>query len=254
MASWDPVDVVHVFASGAIENLCFDRRLACAIVDDDVELVLQMLEQTSRTRYCLNALGREGYNVLHFASRRGIVEIVAALLDRGADINAPDEFGATPLVSAIACYRDGVARLLIERGADVNPPRTSIPPLLQAARFSDELVTAILRAKVDVNQRDMHDATALHWAVRDGAALRANMPWWRIISTLVESRADVNAVDMCGLSPLARALLTPHAPSAELLVSLGADLSPLKVRLEHLSGRAAVVVVVVLLTYEIYNV
>ena len=51
------------------------------------------------------------------AARRGHVEIVRALLDSGAAVNAQDRKGDTPLARAINCRKSGVAQLLRERGA-----------------------------------------------------------------------------------------------------------------------------------------
>jgi hemoglobin len=54
---------------------------------------------------------------LHMAARRGHLEIARALLDCGAELNAPDRKGDTPLQRAINCRQNGVSQLLRERGA-----------------------------------------------------------------------------------------------------------------------------------------
>ena len=52
----------------------------------------------------------------------GSPELIKTLLDAGADINAPDVRGMTPLMLAVATDRQNidVIRMLIARGADVN--------------------------------------------------------------------------------------------------------------------------------------
>jgi hemoglobin len=55
---------------------------------------------------------------LHMAARRGNVEVAAALLDCGADIEARDSLGETPLRRAVNCNKIQVAALLLARGAD----------------------------------------------------------------------------------------------------------------------------------------
>lgn len=45
-------------------------------------------------------------------------EIVKRLLDHGADINAADENGDTPLIFALRANRESIVHLLLERGAD----------------------------------------------------------------------------------------------------------------------------------------
>jgi truncated hemoglobin YjbI len=55
---------------------------------------------------------------LHQAARRGHAEVAAALLDHGANIEARDAKGQTPLRRAVNCRRLPVVQLLRERGAD----------------------------------------------------------------------------------------------------------------------------------------
>jgi len=60
---------------------------------------------------------------LHMAARRGYVEIARALLDCGAALDARDTKGDTPLQRAINCRRDAVARLLAERAGKAPTPK-----------------------------------------------------------------------------------------------------------------------------------
>jgi hypothetical protein len=59
-----------------------------------------------------------GDTYLHVAARKGYLEIVELLLEKGAAINAQNRFGATPLMAAAANERKEVVKLLMERGAD----------------------------------------------------------------------------------------------------------------------------------------
>lgn len=54
---------------------------------------------------------------LHMAARRGNVEVAQALLECGANIEAPDSRGDTPLGRAVKCRKSEVAELFLERGA-----------------------------------------------------------------------------------------------------------------------------------------
>ncbi len=55
---------------------------------------------------------------LHMAARRGFREVAAALLDCGANLEARDKAGDTPLRRAVNCGQAGVVELLVSRGAD----------------------------------------------------------------------------------------------------------------------------------------
>jgi len=59
---------------------------------------------------------------LHMAARRGNAELAAALLDCGAQIEARDSGGDTPLRRAVNCNQLAVARILLDRGADADSP------------------------------------------------------------------------------------------------------------------------------------
>lgn len=59
----------------------------------------------------------ECLSALHMATLCGHIQIIEFLLNKGADINAPDKSGMTSLHHALACNQLDVAELLIRRGA-----------------------------------------------------------------------------------------------------------------------------------------
>ena len=62
--------------------------------------------------------GVQRCTALHMAARRGNVEVAASLLDCGANIEARDRSGDTPLRRAVNCDKTELAMLLVARGAD----------------------------------------------------------------------------------------------------------------------------------------
>lgn len=74
---------------------------------------------------------------LHMAARRGHVEVAEALLDCGANIEARDSLGESPLRRAVNCGKTAVTALLLARGADLHSQGSKgLTPLL-AARAKD---------------------------------------------------------------------------------------------------------------------
>ncbi len=86
-------------------------------------------------------------SALHMAARRGNDSVAEALLDYGADIEARDSMGDSPLRRAVNCRKPGVATLLIARGADVNSRGSEGKTVLEAAR-SDAMKQTLARGRV----------------------------------------------------------------------------------------------------------
>ena len=68
----------------------------------------------------VNARDKDGSTPLHMAAYKGHKEVVELLIEQGADVNAKNKYGQAPLCRAAFYDHKEVAELLIERGADVN--------------------------------------------------------------------------------------------------------------------------------------
>ncbi|MBS0446920.1 MAG: ankyrin repeat domain-containing protein [Proteobacteria bacterium] len=75
---------------------------------DDAKALLDRGAQVNRT----------GWTPLHYAASGPDVRLVALMLDRGADIDAPSPNGTTPLMMAAQYGSEDSVKLLLARGAD----------------------------------------------------------------------------------------------------------------------------------------
>ena len=62
----------------------------------------------------------EGASALQVVAALGYLPIAQLLLDHGADINAPNDWGDTALIDASRSGNVAIVKLLVSRGADVN--------------------------------------------------------------------------------------------------------------------------------------
>ena len=156
-----------------------------------------------------------GTTLLHLANN---AETAALLLNSGADVNAVDHTGRTPLHHAVMHGREDVARLLLASGGDVNAAemQTGRTPLFYAA--SREMVDILLAYAANISSRDTKGRIPLHKAAEDGHV--------DVVQSLISLGADVNDRDYESWTPLHYAA---RWPSNDLMVGVllfyGADSS-----------------------------
>ena len=92
----------------------WDEELFEAVIDGDTARVRELLGRGANP----NAKDRYGNTPLHVAAAWGYADVVKMLLDHYAYVNARDNSGATPLHRAAAYGRADIARLLLEHGAN----------------------------------------------------------------------------------------------------------------------------------------
>jgi uncharacterized protein len=218
-----------------------DLRLVDAARRQDRAAVRTLLSQ----RADVKAVQPDGAGVLHWAAHWDDVEMAGMLIEAGADVNARNDLGVTPLLVASTNASAPMVDRLLAAGA--NPNVASVggeSPLLVAARAGNAAVVTSLLAKgaqVDASE-PVRGQTALMWAAANRRA--------EVVRALIQGGASIHArstivpreyqtgsryvayddvrfvvkVDDGGFTPLLFAARSGDAPTADLLLAAGAKL------------------------------
>ena len=149
--------------------------------------------------------GFGGVSPLHAAALSGQSAIVGILVDRGAQIDALDNLGRTPLLTYAsgAAHNLDVLRILLKAGANPNAAeRTTNMSALDyiAIQGRTDEAELLVIAGANVNDRDsLFGQTPLHFATDCCNAAIGNHDMVRF---LIAHGADVNAKDVNGYTPL----------------------------------------------------
>jgi hypothetical protein len=146
--------------------MSLNEELLDASKKGDVEKVKKLLKEGAD----VNAKDRFGFTPLHYTALNGHIEIVKLLIERGADVNAKTNGGWTPLRFAAIYGHIEIVKLLIERGADVNAKdKDGRTPLHSAAFYGHvEVVRLLLEHGADPNIKNIWGQTAIDLARERG--------------------------------------------------------------------------------------
>ena len=161
-----------------------DSPLADLIQDGRRDAAIELLAKGAD----VNAAQGDGATPLHWAAYKIDLELVRMLLDRGAKPDAVNRYGSSPLTEAVKAANPKLVEMLLDAGAEVNAANLDGETgLMLAARTGSIEVAKLLVAHgADVNARESwREQTALMWAA-EGA-------YPELTQFLVEHGADVRA-------------------------------------------------------------
>ncbi|MCF7806301.1 MAG: ankyrin repeat domain-containing protein [Simkaniaceae bacterium] len=188
-----------------------ETPLYVAAERDHLDLVRFLLSKGAK----VNTKDRDGNTVIHAAARKG-GPIMEALIRAGADPDAMNKDGRTPLSLATGVGHLDSVNLLLSKGAKVNTKdRDGNTALHVVVSRGGPIMEALIRAGADRDAMNKDGDTPLHLAAK-GDYLPAMM-------CLIGNGADINAVNMDGKTPLYVATQEGHLGSLRFLLSRGAN-------------------------------
>ncbi|MCU1262926.1 MAG: Ankyrin [Bryobacterales bacterium] len=200
-------------------SLCFaagpGNPLVTAIRSDDLPTIKRLAAKPGE----VNATGDRETTPLLYASAYGSVEAIKILLAAGADANAKNAFGATPLMWCVT--EPAKVRLLLDHGAAVNvKSKTGRTPLILAALHngSDDVVDMLLAKGADTKAVDQKDGMTFLLAAAAGMNPRE-------VRIAIERGTDVNQKDVGGFTALMNAASNGDVESVKFLLAKGADVN-----------------------------
>ncbi|KAF5349440.1 hypothetical protein D9758_014604 [Tetrapyrgos nigripes] len=201
------------------------ESLVAASYNGSLNVVRALLEKGAN----VNAQGGAHRNALHAASSRGHLEVVRAPLEKGADVNAQGGHYRNTLQAASSRGHLEVVRALLEKGADINAQGGHYGNALQASSSGGhlEVVRALLEKGADINAQGGDDQNTLQAASSRGhlevaAISRGHL---KVVRALLEKGTDVNAQGGGYGNALQATSSEGHLEVVRALLEKGADVN-----------------------------
>jgi len=172
-----------ILAIGATALSAADLRVAGAAKQGNRDVVRALINE----RADVNASEPDGTTALHYAVHKHDLEMVDLLIRAGANVNAVNEYGVTPLSVACANGNSPIAVRILDGGANPNTALwTGETPLMTCARTGSlDAVKALLRKGADVNAKEAQKGqTALMWAAANKRS--------EVVKALIDGGADIH--------------------------------------------------------------
>ena len=214
---WNDVEAAKLLlragANPGVKNRFGASPLSEAVTTGNTELVAALLEAGADATALTT---QDGETVLMTAARAGNANIVRMLIDRGADVNARERYkGQTALMWAAAERHPAAVKLLLERGAD-----------WRVRSVDRETKAPKLSAASSISPIPRGGFTALLFSAREGDVESARV--------MLDAGVDINYGDVDNATALVVSIMNKQYTLAKFLIDRGAD-----VNVVDASGRTA---------------
>ncbi|CAB0032104.1 unnamed protein product, partial [Trichogramma brassicae] len=205
----------------ALHYICFGN-------EDDVSWA-NMFFELSTDRIRVNIQNDKGDTPLHLAVDFGNGDLTKLLLQKGADPNAANMKGSTPLhVLARNEYKHNVTEVLLNFGGtegrclriDARDNEGLTPLYTALLNRNAMLFAALLKRGADPNQPNTRRCTPLHFICGGNTG---DLPWANMLFEFSRYRVRVNARDENNDTPLHLAVDSGRGDLTKLLLQKGAD-------------------------------
>lgn len=170
------------------------------------------LQEAIKQGLPLDDKGDKGLPLISYYTKAGALECVDYLIEAGANVNATDDRGWTPLIYSV--YGQPVIfALLHKHGALLNTKTNQGgSALILAAEIGNtEALSFLIKAGGDVNQINVHGGTPIMHAAIKGQA--------KSIAILLKHGANPNVADNKQITPLMHAASNGHAEVIKTLLA-----------------------------------
>jgi len=161
---------------------------------------------------------------IHDAAKSGELDQIQHLVVTGVDVNEKTVRGETPLIIAALAGNGEIVNYLLQGGADINAQRASGLTALHGAAYAGQTEIVLL--------------LVARGAAVDGSSNRFGTPplilaaeenHIETVSSLLEHGADINAVEMNGISATSKAGWREQWNMLKLLLANGGTCQPVEI-------------------------